>query len=84
MQPTDVRRQPDNSTDYDFYRRRAGRLRRGTIRHSVKGMERMIRPLVAIVLLLGTLLAIPTRAPAPASPTADFAAARSGDTLKAN
>jgi hypothetical protein len=84
MQPIYVRRHPDNSIDYDFYRRRAGRLRRGTIHHSVKGMARMIRPLVAIVLLLGTLLAMPTRAPEPANPTADFAAAKSGDTLKAN
>lgn len=84
MQPIYVRRHPDNSIDHGFYRRRAARLRRETMRESIRRMARMVRPVVAIVLLLGTLLAMPTRAPEPASPTADFAAAKSGDTLKAN
>ena len=84
MQPTDVRRHPDNSIDYDFYRRRAARLRSEAMRKSVRGMAPMIKPLIAIVLVLGTLLAMPTRAPQPANPTSDLAATRSGDTLTAN
>jgi hypothetical protein len=84
MQPTYVRRHPDGSIDYDFYRRRAARLRSEKVRKSVRGMARMLRPLIAIALLLGTLFATPTRAPHAPNPAADVAAAASGDTLTAN
>ena len=40
MQPIHVRRHPDNSIDYGFYRRRAARLRTKTMRNSVGGWRR--------------------------------------------
>jgi hypothetical protein len=47
-------------------------------------MASMIKPLIAVALLLGTLLAMPTRAPQPANPAADVAAAAGGDAFRAN
>jgi hypothetical protein len=84
MQPDHVRRQPEGSIDYGFYRRRAVRLRSEKMRKSVRGMAPMIKPLIAVALLLGTLLAMPTRAPQPANPAADVAAAAGGDAFRAN
>jgi hypothetical protein len=84
MQPKHVRRHPDGSIDYDFYHRRAARLRSEKMRKSITGMAPMIKPLIAIAVLLGTLLAMPTRAPHAPNPMADVAAAASGDTLTAN
>lgn len=88
MQPTDVRRHPDNSIDYGFYRRRAARLRTETMRESVRGMASMIkpriRPLAAIALLLGTVLAVPTRAPQVPDRATDVAATEARDRLTDN
>jgi hypothetical protein len=84
MQPDHVRRHPDGSIDYGFYRRRAVRLRSENIRKAARRMASMIKPLIAVALLLGTLLAMPTRAPQPANPAADVAAAAGGDAFRAN
>ncbi len=88
MQPINVRRHPDNSIDYGFYRRRAARLRTKTMRNSVRGMASMIKPwikpLVAIALLLGTVLAVPTRAPQVPDRATDVAATEARDRLTAN
>jgi hypothetical protein len=88
MELIDVRRHPDNSIDCGFYRRRAARLRSATMRNSVRGMASMIkpriRPLIAIVLLLGTLLAMPTRAPQVPDRATDVAATEASDRLTAN
>jgi hypothetical protein len=84
MQPDHVRRHPDGSIDYGFYRRRAVRLRSEKMRKSVRGMTPMIKPLIAIALLIGTLIAMPTRAPQLATPAADVAAAAGGDAFRAN
>ena len=88
MQPIKVRRYPDNSTDYGFYRRRAARLRTKAMRKSVRGIASMIKPrikpLVAIALLLGTVLAVPTRAPQVPDRATDVAATEACDSLTAN
>jgi hypothetical protein len=88
MQPTDVHCHPDNSIDHDFYRRRAARLRTETMRKSVLGMASMIKsrikPLVAIALLLGTVLAVPTRAPQVPDRATDVAATEARDRLTSN
>ena len=84
MQPIYVRRHPGGSIDCDFYRRRAARLRSENIRKAVRGMARMIKPLIAIALLIGTLIAMPTRAPQLADPAADVAAVAGGDAFRAN
>ena len=84
MQPDHVRRHPDGSIDYGFYRRRAVRLRSEKMRKSVRGMAPMIKPLIAVALLIGTLIAMPTRAPQPATLAADVAAAAGGDAFRAN
>ena len=63
MQPQYVPRNPNGSIDYDFYRRRAARLRREKVRSLVSQAADAMRPLIAIVLLAGTVLAVPTRAP---------------------
>jgi hypothetical protein len=84
MQPDYVRRHPDGSIDYGFYRRRAARLRSEDIRKAVRRMPSMIRPLIAVALLLGMLLVMPTRAPQPANPAADVAAAAGGDAFRTN
>ena len=83
MQPDHVRRHPDGSIDYGFYRRRAVRLRSEKMRKSVREMAPMIKPVIAIALLIGTLIAMPTRAPQPANSAADVAATAGGD-LRAN
>jgi hypothetical protein len=84
MQPDHVRRHADGSIDYDFYRRRAMRLRSEKIRKAVRGMAPMIKPLIAVALLIGALIAMPTRAPQPANPATDVAAAAGGDAFRAN
>jgi hypothetical protein len=78
MQPTymrsiDIRRIPDNSIDHDLYRRRAARLRAKAMRDVAKRTAAMIGPLIAIALLIGTVLAMPTRSPESVSQTADTA-----------
>jgi hypothetical protein len=88
MPPIHVRRHPDNSIDYGFYRRRAARLRTEAMRKSVRGMASMIKPrikpLVAIALLLGTALAVPTRAPPVPHQATDVATTEGSDRLTAN
>jgi hypothetical protein len=84
MQPDHVRRHPDGSIDYGFYRRRAARLRSEDMRKAVRRMASMIKPLIAIAVLIGTLIAMPTRAPQPANPAADVSAAAGGDAFRAN
>jgi hypothetical protein len=83
MQPDYVRRSPDGSIDYDFYRRRAARLRRESLRAIVKAAAGMIRPAVAAALLIFTLLAMPTRGP-DAGQSANVAATATNVALKAN
>jgi len=78
MQPEYVRRNPNGSIDYDFYRRRAARLRAQRLGHFVRRTAAAIRPLVAIVLLIGAVLAVPTHAPEVAA-----AAIRATDTIAA-
>ena len=77
MQPEHVRRNPNGSIDYDFYRRRAARLRMDKISHFVSATMAMVRPLIAIALLIGTVLAMPTRSPEAPTLTLDVAAASS-------
>jgi heme O synthase-like polyprenyltransferase len=88
MHPIKVRRYSDNSIDYGFYRRRAARLRTKTMRNSVKGMASMIKPrikpLVAIALLLGAVLAVPTRAPQVPDHATDVVASEASDRRTAN
>jgi len=84
MHPIQVRRDPDGPIDFDFYRRRAARLRSEKMGKSVRGMAPMIRPLIATALLIGMLLAIPTRAAHAPDRAADVAATERLDTLKAN
>jgi hypothetical protein len=75
MQPEYIRRNLDGSTDYDFYRRRAARLRMAKIRDSVRAAASLARPLIAVALLVGTLLAMPTRSPETSSSSANVEAA---------
>ena len=88
MQPIHVSRHPDNSINYGFYRRRAARLRTEAMRKSMRGMASMItpriKPLVAIALLLGTVLAVPTRAPQVPDRATDVAATEGRGGLTAN
>ena len=67
MQPEYVRRNPNGSIDYDFYRRRAARLRREQVGSFIRRAAAAIRPAIAIALLMVTVLAVPTRAPEIAS-----------------
>jgi hypothetical protein len=88
MQPIHVRRHPDSSIDYGFYRRRAAGLRTEAMRKSVRGMASMIKPrikpVVAIALLLGAVLAVPTRAPQVPDRATDVAATEGCDSPTAN
>ena len=84
MQPEYVRRNPDGSIDYDFYRRRAARLRRESLRATVKAAAGMIRPAVAAALLIFTLLAMPTRGPDAGDQMANVAATATNVAFKAN
>jgi hypothetical protein len=84
MRSIHVRRNHDGSIDFDFYRRRAARLRSKKVGKSVKGIASMIRPLIATALLLGMLLAMPTRAPEAPGRAADVAATERLDTPKTN
>jgi hypothetical protein len=84
MQPEYVRRNPNGSIDYDFYRRRAARLRADKFSHSVRATMAMVRPLIAIALLVGTVLALPTRGPeAPTRPLDVAAATAAGSVPRA-
>ena len=86
MQPTiHVRRHPDNSIDYGFYRRRAARLRTKKVRSSVRRVAAMSRPLIAFALLVAMLVAIPTRGPDTATVATDVATTTGlGGSPKAN
>ncbi len=84
MQPTYIRRNPDNSIDHDFYRRRAARLRAKAMRAVVRGTAARIRPLIAVALLIGMLLAIPTHGPEAVSQTADTTMIERGVALRAD
>lgn len=81
MQPEYVRRSPEASIDYDFYRRRAARLRRENLRANVKAAAGMIRPAVAAGLLIFTFLAMPTRG---LDAGGQIAATQANVTFKAN
>ena len=59
MQPTYIRRHPDSSIDYDFYRRRAARMRAEAVREFV-GQFRIG------LLAAGTVAALAIAASAPA------------------
>jgi hypothetical protein len=84
MQPTHVPRHPSGAIDYDFYRRRAAKLRRRQVRGFVRGMATMTRPLIAAALLGVMLVAMPTRAPETAGRATDVAATGLDVTSKAN
>ena len=59
MQPTYIRRRPDNSIDYDFYRRRAARMRAEAARDFVRRFR-------IGLLAAGTVAALAIAASAPA------------------
>jgi hypothetical protein len=84
MQPEYVRHNPDGSIDYDFYRRRAIRLRGESLRKAIRAAAGMIRPAVAAALLIFTLLAMPTRGPEAGGRSADVAATATNAAFKAN
>ena len=84
MQPECARRNPDGSIDYDYYRRRAARQQQQEIRAVARRAAGLIRPLVALALLIGMLLALPTHGPDPASRMEDMAAAGTRDVPQAN
>ncbi len=75
MQPESIRH-CHSSTDYDFYRRRAGQLREQQIRNFVQRASRVLRRLLAAVFRLGVLPAIPRRRPETISRRAAARAAR--------
>ena len=58
MQPECARRTPDGSIDYDYYRRRAARQQQQEIRAVAQRAAGLIRPLIALALLIGMLLAL--------------------------
>lgn len=83
MQPESIRH-CHSSTDYDFYRRRAGQLREQQIRNFVQRGSRVLRRLLAAVFRLGVLPAIPRRRPETISRRAAARAARSNAGSRAN
>jgi hypothetical protein len=84
MQPECAHRNPDGSIDYDYYRRRAAREQQREIRAVAERAAGLIRPLIALALLLGMLLALPTHDPDPASRMGDVAATGTRDEPQAN
>jgi hypothetical protein len=84
MQPECARRTPDGSIDYDYYRRRAARQQQQEIRVVAQRAAGLIRPLIALALLIGMLLALPTHDPDPASRMGDVAATGTRDAPQAN
>ncbi len=83
MQPECARRTPDGSIDYDYYRSRAARQQQQEIRAVAQRAAGLIRPLIALALLIGMLLALPTHDP-PASRVGDVAATGTRDAPQAN
>jgi hypothetical protein len=61
MGPEVIRRQPGNSIDYDFYRRRAARAR-------TEAMREFARPLRIVLLAAGAVAALLIVVNAPAQP----------------
>src|SRR5262245_7313573 len=84
MSPECVRRNPDGSIDYGYYRRRAARQQQQEIRAVARRAAGLIRPLVALALLIGMLLALPTHDPDPGSRMEDVAAAGMREAPQAN
>jgi len=84
MQPECARRNPHGSIDYDYYRRCAARQQQQEIRAVARRAAGLIRPLIALALLIGMLLALPTHGPDPAGATGDVAAAGTRDVPQAN
>jgi hypothetical protein len=84
MQPECAGRTTDDSIDYDYYRRRAARQQQQEIRAVARRAAGLIRPLIALALLVGMLLALPTHGPDPASRMDDVAATATRDALQAN
>jgi hypothetical protein len=84
MQPECARRTPDGSIDYDYYRSRAARQQQQEIRAVAQRAAGLIRPLIALALLIGMLLALPTHDPDPASQVGDVAATGTRDAPQAN
>jgi hypothetical protein len=64
---------PDGSTDYGFYRRRASRLRRETLRRSFGQAARLIRPLIAVAIVVVAIRVMPTEGPRTMPAGADVA-----------
>jgi hypothetical protein len=69
-----IRRDRDGSTDNGFYRRRAGRLRHATLRRALGQAASLVRPLVAVGIMVAAILAMPARGPDSSSQTADVLA----------
>jgi hypothetical protein len=84
MQPECARRNADGSIDYDYYRGRAARQQQQEIRAVARRAAGLIRPLIALALLIGMLLALPTHEPDLANRTGDVAAAGTPHALQAN
>ena len=66
-----IRRDCVGATDGEFYRRRAARLRRITLRHTLGHAASLVRPLVAVGIIVAAILAMPARGPETSSQTAD-------------
>src|SRR5262249_42499779 len=66
-----IRRDDDGATDSGFYFRRAARLRRATLRRALGQAASLVRPLVAVGIIVAAILAMPTRGPDTSSQTAD-------------
>jgi hypothetical protein len=84
MQSECTRRNADGSIDYDYYRRRAAQQQQQEIRAVARRAAGLIRPLVALALLIGMLLALPTHDPDPGSRMEDVAAAGTSGAPQAN
>jgi hypothetical protein len=84
MQPECARHNPNGSIDYDYYRRRAARQQQQELRAIAQRAAGLIRPLIALALLTGMLLALPTHDPDPGSRMEDIAAAGTRDAPQAN
>ena len=61
MNAYEIRRHPDGSLDFDFYRRRAARLRRRAMRDALKAKAApLARVLVAAAILAVTVCLVPS------------------------
>jgi hypothetical protein len=58
-----VRRRTNGTIDYDHYRQEALMLRRATTTEFVRGLGRLVRPLVAAAVIILAISVMPTSAP---------------------